>query len=143
MTRFKDFNFKLAVVEQLMYTDEALTPAYSLAAVLKEQGLGDDPWGWASDNGLAYKVVPQSREFFERLEISDELLAGVEELCLDGGNQVYQECAPVWDGEDDLFAIASLEDLDLLPNLKRVEFAEALSEELQEVLRARGIEIDD
>jgi hypothetical protein len=140
MTRFKDFNFKLVVVEQLMYIDEVMTPPYSLADVLKEQGLGNDPWRWAYDNDLAYKVVPQSREFFERLEIGDSLLAGVEELCLDGGNQVYRECAPVWDGEDDLFAIASLEDLDLLPNLQRVEFAEALSDDLQEVLRARGIE---
>ncbi|WP_306369764.1 hypothetical protein [Nocardiopsis sp. CC223A] len=142
MTVFKDFNFKLVVIEQLMYVDEVLTPAYSLADVLKEQGLGDDPWRWAHDNDLAYQVVPQSREYFEKLEIDGALLARVEELCLDGGNQVYQECAPIWDGEDDLFDITSLEDLDLLPNLRLVEFAEALDDDLQEVLRARGIETD-
>ncbi|CAM5239899.1 hypothetical protein SHIRM173S_01218 [Streptomyces hirsutus] len=115
MAWFKDFNFKLVVIEQLTYIDEKLTPQFSLAGVLKEKGLGDDPWEYAQEHDLAYKVVPEAREYFESLELSDELLAGVEELCMDGGNQVYQECAPVWDGEDDLFDITSLDDLVLLP----------------------------
>ncbi|MEU2978876.1 hypothetical protein ABZ678_18225 [Streptomyces hirsutus] len=105
MARFKDFNFKLVVVEQLMYIDEKLTPQFSPAGVLKEKGLGDAPWEYAQEHDLAYKAVPEAREYFESLELSDELLAGVEELCMDGGDQVYQECAPVWDGEDDLFDI--------------------------------------
>lgn len=142
MARFKDFNFKLVVIEQLMYIDEKLTPRFGLAGLLGEKGLGNDPWEYAQEHDLAYKVVPEARAYFESLEIGDELLAGVEELCMDGGNQVYQECAPVWDGEDDLFDIASLDDLALLPNLRRVLGSEFLGPELADVLESRGITAD-
>ncbi|MFF0110099.1 DUF6892 domain-containing protein [Streptomyces hirsutus] len=142
MARFKDFNFKLVVIEQLMYIDEKLTPRFSLAGLLKEKGLGDDSWEYAQEHDLAYKVVPEARAYFESLEIGDELLAGVEELCMDGGNRVYQECAPVWDGEDDLFDIASLDDLALLPNLRRVLGTEFLGPGLVDVLESRGVTAD-
>lgn len=142
MAQFKDFNFKLVVVEQLMYIDETLTPQFHLADLLKDKGVGDDPWEYAQQHDLAYRIVPEARDYFESLEIGDELLAGVEELCMDGGNQVYQECAPVWDGEDDLFDIASLDDLALLPNLRRVLGSDFLGPELRSVLTARGIVAD-
>ncbi|WP_211273308.1 DUF6892 domain-containing protein [Streptomyces hirsutus] len=142
MARFKDFNFKLVVVEQLMYIDEKLTPQFSPAGVLKEKGLGDVPWEYAQEHDLAYKAVPEAREYFESLELSDELLAGVEELCMDGGDQVYQECAPVWDGEDDLFDITPLDDLVLLPNLRRVLGSEFLGPDLAGVLESRDITAD-
>jgi hypothetical protein len=142
MATFKDFNFKLIVVEQLMYIDETLTPQFSLADLLKEKRLSVAPWEYAQQHGLEYQVVPEARSYFTSLEISDDLLAGVEELCMDGGNQVYQECAPVWDGEDDLFDVASLDDLVLLPNLRRVLGSEFLGPELRNVLSARGIVAD-
>ncbi|WP_395571864.1 DUF6892 domain-containing protein [Streptomyces sp. BK79] len=142
MTQFKDFNFKLVVIEQLMYIDEKLTPQFRLADLLRERGLGDDPWEYAYQHGLEYKVVPEARDHFESLEISNELLAEVEELCMDGGNRIYQECAPVWDGEDDLFDIASLDDLAKLPNLRRVLGSEFLGPGFQDDLRVRGIVAD-
>ncbi|MEU5882105.1 hypothetical protein [Spirillospora sp. NPDC047279] len=143
MASFKDFNFKLVVVEQLMYIDETLTPQFRLADLLKgKEGFGGDPWNYAHERGLSYQVMPEARAYFEALEIPGELLAGVEELCMDGGNQVYQECAPVWDGEDDLFDIGSLDDLALVPNLRRVLGSEFLGPELLEVLTARGIAAD-
>ncbi|NEY30792.1 hypothetical protein GTU99_00980 [Streptomyces sp. PRKS01-65] len=83
--------------------------------------------------------MPEARDYFASLEISDELLAAVDELGMDGGNQVYQECAPVWDGENDLFDVASLDDLVLLPNPRRVLGSDFLSPQLRNVLSARGI----
>jgi hypothetical protein len=65
-------------------------------------------------------VVPKARACFEALEIGDELLAAVDRLDADGGNDVYGECCPLWGGENDLFDVHSLHDLDLLPNLKLV-----------------------
>jgi hypothetical protein len=132
---FQDFNFKLVVVEKLMYDDAALTPAFRIADVLP----AGDPWQYAYDRGLAYQVLPEARAYFSALEIGPDLLATVDELVLDGGLRVYQECAPVWDGEDDLFDIRSLADLPLLPNLRRVLGAEFLGPELQAELTARGI----
>jgi uncharacterized protein DUF6892 len=142
MADFQDFNLKLVVVDKLMYVDRTLTPRFRIAELLRDKGLGDDPWRYAYDSGLAYQVLPEAREHFEALEIGDDLLAGVEELVLDGGLQVYAECSPVWDGEDDLFDIAALDDLALLPNLRRVIGSEFLGPALLDVLRARGVAAD-
>ncbi|MEU5402912.1 hypothetical protein ABZ348_26850 [Streptomyces sp. NPDC005963] len=141
MAKFTDFNFKLLVIEQLMYSDETLTPKFNLA-----ERLGvDNPFGYAVARELDYTVLPEARAHFEALEISDELLATAEELIADGGNEVYNECAPMWDGEDDLFDVYSLDDLALLPNLKRIAGAEegilAVPDKL-DILAARGIAVD-
>ncbi len=145
MTTFRDFNFKLLVIEKLMYTDESLTPAFSINALMQERGI-PDVQGYVYDNDLAFTVLEESRRYFEALEISDELLATVDSLLIDGGHQVYYECSPVWDGEDDLFDVHSLDDLALLPNLKLIESTAlnmlAVPDKL-EIFAARGIEVDD
>ncbi|MFH8759986.1 DUF6892 domain-containing protein [Streptomyces atroolivaceus] len=95
------------------------------------------------ENGWEHTVLDEARAYFEALEISDELLATVDELVFDGGNQVFHECSPVRDGEDDLFDVRSLDDLPLLPNLKRVLGADdmvAVPGE-EEAFAARGIEV--
>lgn len=76
------------------------------------------------ENGLHAEVLPEARAHFEALKIPAELLAGVEELCFDAGAAVFQHCAPAWDGEDELFDVRSLDDLDLVPNLREVTFVE-------------------
>ncbi|WP_326952591.1 DUF6892 domain-containing protein [Amycolatopsis sp. NBC_01286] len=138
MADFTDFNLKLIVVEQLMYTDKTLTPAFRIADVLGVT----DTWEHTYQRGLAHQVVPEAREYFEALEIGDGLLATVTELVMDGGLRVYQECAPIWDGEDELFDVSSLDDLALLPNLRRVVGSEFLGPRLREVLRSRGVAAD-
>jgi hypothetical protein len=132
---FRDFNFKLVVVEKLMYEDQVLTPAFRFADLVP-----GDAWQYVYDRGLAYQVQPEARAYFEALEISPDLLATVDELVLDGGLQVYHECAPVWDGEDDLFDITSLADLALVPSLRRVVNSEFLGPDLRAQLASHGIE---
>ncbi|MFG3528576.1 DUF6892 domain-containing protein [Streptomyces sp. NPDC047917] len=144
MPVFRDFNFKLLVIEQLMYEDEKLTPAFSIDECLRAKGI-TDPQLYAFDNDLAYTVLDEARAHFEALEISEELLATVDTLVLDGGLQVYYECSPVWDGEDELFDVESLDDLDLLPNLRRVTGAGDCGMGVpfkEEILAARGIVSD-
>ncbi len=141
MTAFRDFNFKLLVVEKLMYWDETLTPAFSLREHMRARGVQDLD-AYVRDNALEYTVLDEPRAYFSQLEIPEELLASVDELTFDGGHQVFMECAPVWDGEDDLFDLRSLDDLDLLPNLKLFTGGSALEYMMPgslEVLAARGI----
>ncbi|MFE5240972.1 MULTISPECIES: DUF6892 domain-containing protein [unclassified Streptomyces] len=141
MTAFRDFNFKLLVVEQLMYWDKTLTPAFSMAEHMRARGV-EDLHEYVEEKGLEYTVLDEARTYFEQLEIPAELLATVEELTFDGGHQVFIECAPVWDGEDDLFDVRSLDDLELVPNLKRFTGAKALEHMIpgaSETLAARGV----
>ncbi|MER5746476.1 DUF6892 domain-containing protein [Streptomyces sp. NPDC002225] len=144
MPAFRDFNFKLLVIEKLMYEDRTLTPAFSIDELLSARG-ARSAMDYVYEQGLEFTVLDESRAYFEALEISEELLATVETLLVDGGNRVYYHCSPVWDGEDELFDVASLDDLDLLPNLRRVSGAQdcgigvAFDEKL---LAARGIASD-
>ncbi|MFJ9763192.1 DUF6892 domain-containing protein [Streptomyces erythrochromogenes] len=142
MAAFHDFNFKLLVVEKLMYGDETLTPPFSLRAHMRERGI-EDLDAYVAENGLEYTVLDEARAHFTELEIPADLLATVEELTFDGGHQVFMECAPVWDGEDDLFDVRRLDDLALLPNLKLFTGGSALEHMIPgalETLSARGIE---
>ncbi|MFD4829655.1 DUF6892 domain-containing protein [Streptomyces uncialis] len=145
MIAFSDFNFKLLVIEKLMYWDETLTPQFSLGEHLRERSGVTDLYQYAVDNGLDHKVFPEARAYFEGLDIPEELLLTVDELTIDGGHQVYQECAPVWDGEDELFDVRSLADLALVPNLRSVVGADeallAVPDKL-DILTAHGITAD-
>jgi hypothetical protein len=144
MSQFRDFNLKLLVIEELMYGPEPLLPVYDLPARLAERGIGD-PASYVLKNGLHEEVLPESRAHFEALEIPAGLLARVEELCFDAGAEVFRHCAPAWDGEDDLFDVRSLDDLDLLPHLREVTFVEdgvLAVPDAAEVFAARGIDTD-
>ncbi|WP_228539524.1 DUF6892 domain-containing protein [Nocardia sp. XZ_19_385] len=137
-----DFNLKLAVIEELMYGESAKLAPWSLEDTLEAQGFDGDLWEYSADNYFD-QVMPEAQAYFEGLELSTELLSGVEQLIFDGGCQVYAECCPHWDGEGEQFDVASLDDLELLPNLKRVLGAEWLAPQLQADLRARGVELID
>ncbi|MGW0606543.1 DUF6892 domain-containing protein [Streptomyces sp. NPDC002644] len=141
MRDFRDFNFKLLVVEKLMYGDETLTPVFHLRDHMRARGV-DDLDAYVEERELEYTVLDEARTYFEELDIPAELLATVDRLVFDGGNQVFMECAPVWDGEDDLFDVRSLEDLDLLPNLRTFIGGRALEHMLPgatQILEARGV----
>ncbi|MCC3650876.1 hypothetical protein LIX60_05170 [Streptomyces sp. S07_1.15] len=143
MIAFRDVNFKLLVVEQLMYGDKTLTPAFDMREHMRARGV-EDLHTYIEQNALEHTVLDEARAYFEALEIPAGLLTTVEELTFDGGLQVFMECAPIWDGEDDLFDLHSLDDLDLLPNLKLFSGAEMLELMLPdglEILAARGIAV--
>lgn len=142
MAAFKDFNFKLVVIDALMYRRDLLTPAFDLDTRMRERGI-DIPAVYVLENDIDDEVLDESRTFFEELEIGDELLAEVETLCFDAGQEVYRHCAPAWGGEDDLFDVHSLDDLALLPNLKRVTAVDdgtLVAPGKRETFAARGIE---
>ncbi|MFL9680475.1 DUF6892 domain-containing protein [Streptomyces sp. KL110A] len=142
MAAFRDFNLKLVVIDVLMYRQDLLTPAFDLDARMRERGI-DIPAVYVLENDIDDEVLDESRTFFEELVIGDELLAGVDTLCFDAGQEIYRQCAPAWGGEDDLFDIRTLDDLALLPNLKRVTAVDdgtLVAPGKWETFAARGIE---
>ncbi|MEV0174542.1 hypothetical protein AB0I00_25900 [Streptomyces sp. NPDC050803] len=142
MAEFRDFNFKLVVINALMYQGRSLAPAFDIDEHMLTRGIDDIPAVYVLENELDEDVLDESRSYFESLEISDELLAGVESLCFDGGLAIYYHCAPAWGGEDDLFDVGTLDDLALLPNLRQVTAVDGgtlAAPDKREIFAARGI----
>ena len=136
--KFKDFNFKLLVVEQLMYQRRVLKPKF-------------DVWKFARNytdreidiEAEGYAVIPEAMRHFQDLALSKQDLAKVTRLTLDGGHEVYHQVYPFWDGEKDTFDIESVDDVKLLPNLKTFDFSyfAALRKKFGKRLAALKIEV--
>jgi hypothetical protein len=137
ITQFKDFNFKLAVIEVLMYEEEVLGPRFSVhdfVASYTGRRIDIEKEGYA--------IIPEVWQYLEELEIPGELLSQVEEINQDGGDFIYHQLHPFWDGEDDQFTITSTDDLALLPNLRKITLFYDEQEELAAKFIAKGIDAD-
>lgn len=131
IAEFNDFNFKLAVIQKLMYDEDKLTPKFD---VKKHTRKSFDELSEADDD-----FVPEAVEYFKNLEIPLELLKTIEELMQDGGDRVYAQVYPSWDGEDDVFDILSAADVKWLPNLKRITLFEQQEDDILEEFAKHGV----
>lgn len=111
---FKNLNFKLAVMNELMYEKALLQPKFDVFEYCEERGI--DPY---ADFG----ALPQAKKWFKDYPVPANLAEQVSELYLDGGNEIYLQIAPDWDGEDELFDIKNIDAAELAPfiNLKKIE----------------------
>lgn len=134
MAKFKDFNFKLAVIDQLMYQQQLLQPAFDVKAFV-----GPEKWQKINRECHPSKAVTGVKKFFKDLEIPDELLAQVEILD-QNYHKAYHQVTPFWDGEGDEFNITSVEDVKLLPNLKRVVLLYDREQKMVDLFKAAGID---
>lgn len=133
---FKDLNFKLLVVQDLMYDKGLLAPAFDIRAFAEEY-TGRD----IDVDAEGYAPIPEALAYFAALQVPRAMLNEVTELEQDGGNDVYLQIAPLWGGEDDFFDITDFSDVELLPNLRSMTLT-GVGEATLESLRKRGIEAD-
>jgi hypothetical protein len=131
--KFKDLNFKLAVIEQLMYRKKLIQPAFDVHAYLKETKKKFNP------KMKAFTPVPGTRKIFRDLEIPQELLDQLDVID-QNYHTVYHHIIPYWDGEGDEFNITSTADLKLVPNLKKIVLLYDQGEKMAAEFRAKGIE---
>ncbi len=135
--QFKSFNFKLAVVQELMYVQEVLKPKFDVYDFCENYTERDiDP------EDYYFEVIPEVKKWFMDLSIPASLAALVTELYFDGGNEIYAQLIPFWDGEDDVFDIESLteEDISQVPNLKTIDgTAILMSEQVKNLCKSKGI----
>lgn len=130
---FKDFNFKLMVIQTLMYDKELLLPKFDVwqfAETYKDRKIDVD------DEGM--DVIPEVRAYFEALEVPVVMLDEIEEL--NGGMDVYHQISPLWGGEDDYYLVNSIKDVKILPNLKKVQFDCLGKKSILSQLEKMGIE---
>jgi len=136
---FPNFNFKLAVVQELMYNQHLIAPAFDVYDFAKDyikREIDVDSEG--------HEIIPEVKKWFKDLAVPANLAQKVESLYLDGGNDIYMQICPLWDGEDGIFDITAItsEELAQFPNLRRIENPGiALSQKASKLLEAKGVEI--
>ncbi|WP_270304246.1 DUF6892 domain-containing protein [Baileyella intestinalis] len=137
MLHFDNLNFKLAIVQVLMYDLKLLKPEfdiYDFADQYKGEEIDTD----------SYTIVEPAMNFFRKLEIPKKLAPYVETIYMDGGNDVYMNIIPQWDGEDESFDLneITLEELKQFPNLKEATLLSSNFDEVKEIFDAAGVEAE-
>ncbi len=112
---FKDFNFKLAIIQILMYEKELIHPKFDVYDFIERH----------TDRAIdieeeGYDLIPEVTAYFKALEIDEKFALEITEIEQDGGDDIYGEMMRFWSGEDDEFNIQSAEDAKSFPNLKSV-----------------------
>jgi hypothetical protein len=135
---FADFNFKLAVIQELMYNKKLIEPEFDLYEFVdnnKEREIDVEKEGYA--------FIPEVIDYFKKLEIDKKFAGEVEEILQDGGDDIYGHVLRFWDGEDDTFCIRNFEDIKHFNNLKKMNlfYSEHISE-AKAFLAQHNIEVE-
>ena len=83
-------------------------------------------------------------EFFKKIPVPQRLANELTEITMDGGNEIYGNIAPLWDGEDERFDLneISREELKCFPNLRKITIMSIHPEKTSELFREFNIEVD-
>jgi hypothetical protein len=110
---FKDVNFKLAVLSELITKGDL--------DLGDPQDLYDHVLGRRFDlEAEGYQSVAEARDYLARYPLTQELLDKVKSLEFDGGADIYPYIQYFWDGESDDFTITSFAGIEQLRNLKSI-----------------------
>lgn len=139
---FKELNFKLAVINELMYVQEVLEPKLDVYEFIEKQRNLSSSEAYDVIEEEGYEIIPEVLEHFKNLELTSEMVENIEELDMDGGDEIYGQIIPFWDGEDDVFSVNSAIDAELLPNLKNISLLYSENDSLLEEFQEKGIEAD-
>lgn len=134
---FDHLNFKLAVIQVLMYDLEVLEPSfdiYDFADQYSEEEIDTE----------SMEVIRPALEYFEALSIPKKYAEEVKEIYMDGGNEIYMNIIPQWDGEDETFDLneLSLSELQQFPNLKEATILSSNFDSVKEIFDAAGVEVE-
>lgn len=139
--KFDNFNFKLCIIQELMYKKNLLLPrfdAYEFAEEYDKREIDIDEEG--------YEPIEEIVDWFKKIEIPVSLASNIEEIIMDGGNEIYTQIIPFWDGEDDYFDIKDISENEIkqFTNLKRITLLPSKDNaKLTEKLKSYGIEADE
>ena len=135
--QFDNFNFKLAIIQELMYDINVLQPEFDIYEFAKEyKGEEIDT---ESDT-----VIEPALDYFKNLQIPKSLAKEVGSFYMDGGNEVYMNIIPLWDGEDGYFDLndVSLAELRQFPNLTEATVLTDDFDKIKKIFDAAGIKVE-
>ena len=135
--QFDNFNFKLAIIQELMYDINVLQPEFDIYEFAKEYK--DEEIDTESDT-----VIEPALDYFKNLQIPKSLAKEVGSFYMDGGNEVYMNIIPQWDGEDGYFDLndVSLTELRQFPNLTEATILTDDFDKIKKIFDAAGIKVE-
>lgn len=134
---FDNLNFKLAIIQVLMYDLKLLKPEFDL------YDFADQHKGEEIDTE-SYTVIEPAMNFFKELEIPKKLATYVETIYMDGGNDVYMHIIPQWDGEDESFDLneVTLSELQQFSNLKKATVMSCNFDKIKRIFDDAGVDVE-
>lgn len=139
LLKFKNLNFKLAVMNVLMYEKNLIKPKFNIwefASEYTQRKIDPETEGYD-------KLIPEAADWFMRYPIPARLASEITEINMDGGDEINCQLAPNWDGEDSLFDIDAIDENELrqFPKLKQVSIFTTNEYNVVSIFRKLGIKV--
>lgn len=135
---FDTFNFKLAVVNELMYNQLVLKPYFDIYDYM---AFKKAHWNLETDKNIRAAV-----KYFKELPVPARFADLVAKIEMDGSDDIYMQIAPEWDGRDDRFDFHKLTEKEIsqFRNLKKMTvFGNSRDTAgLQKMCEPLGIEVE-
>ena len=133
---FENINFKLTIIQVLMYDLLVLKPyfdIYDFAEEFSEEEIDTE----------SMEIIQPALDYMINLPIPKKYAEQVQEIYMDGGNEIYLNLIPQWDGEDDGFDLneVSLKELQQFPNLKQATIISSNFEHVKETFDKQGVQV--
>ena len=89
------------------------------------------------------EIIQPALDHFEKLQIPKEYAQHVQEIYMDGGNEIYMNLIPQWDGEDETFDLneVSLKELEQFSNLKQATIISSNFEHVKKTFDKQGVQV--
>ncbi|MBR3312481.1 MAG: hypothetical protein IKG15_11755 [Solobacterium sp.] len=111
---FDTYNFKLAVINELMYNQLVLKPYFDIYDYM---AFKKAHWNLETDKNIRAAV-----KYFKELPVPARFADLVAKIEMDGSDEIYMQIAPEWDGRDDRFDFHKLTEREMsqFRNLKKM-----------------------
>ncbi|WP_298473980.1 hypothetical protein [uncultured Maribacter sp.] len=93
---FKDFGFKLSVIQELMYNKELLEPKFDLHEFVEWYGKRK-----IDIEKEGHEPIPEVTQYFKELPIPMKYASEITEIYQDGGNEIYMQLLRFGEGWED------------------------------------------
>jgi hypothetical protein len=125
---FEDFGFKLAIIQELMYTKNLIKPKFDLHEFVEwydKKKIDLDEEG--------YEPISEVTQYFKELPIPKNLAKEITEIYQDGGNDIYLNLLCFGEGWEDFWDIEITTDANKFPNLKKAILCHAKENVIDEL----------
>ena len=134
---FENITFKLAIIQVLMYDLRVLKPyfdIYDFADEFSEEEIDTE----------SMEIIQPALEYMMNLPIPKKYAEQVQEIYMDGGNEIYMNLIPQWDGEDETFDLneVGVEELRQFPNLEEATIMSSNFKQVKAVFDEAGIDVE-